>query len=150
MDASLLRLGQALLGYEARMSVLSDNVANAGTAGFKAVSMTALSFDGALSEAVGNAAGGSGDQTLYFTLRTDIDYSQGDLQKTGNDADLALSGSGFFCVQTGDGPAYVRSVSPRVDGAGYLTDANATASSARTAPSTLATAGTPSVVEARS
>lgn len=124
MDASMLRLGQTLLGYEARMSVLSDNVANAGTAGFKAVSMTALRFDDALLEAAGNAAGGSGDQTLYFTLRTDIDFSQGDLAETGDASDLALDGSGFLCVQTGGGTAYVRSVSLRVDGEGYLTDAN--------------------------
>ena len=35
---------------------------------------------------------------------TTLDQSQGALQKTGNDLDLAIEGSGYFVVQTAEWP----------------------------------------------
>jgi flagellar basal-body rod protein FlgG len=36
------------------------------------------------------------------------DFSSGEMKKTGNPFDLALTGRGFFCVQTPDGVRYTR------------------------------------------
>ncbi|NLG36555.1 MAG: flagellar hook-basal body complex protein [Clostridiales bacterium] len=122
MQASMLRLGQSLLCHEKMMSVLADNVANADTPGFKSSAAVALSFDDALSQAVENAAGSEDARTLYFEMRTDVNMSQGDIVPTGSDRDLALAGSGFFCVQTADGILYRRSVHASVNAQGILAD----------------------------
>jgi flagellar basal-body rod protein FlgF len=122
MQASMLRLGQSLLCHQKMMSLLADNVANADTPGFKSGTAVALSFDDALSQAVENAAGSEDLRTLYFEMRTGVNMSQGDLTPTGSDRDLALAGSGFFCVQTAGGTLYRRSVCATVDAQGMLAD----------------------------
>ncbi len=43
---------------------------------------------------------------MQFSSYTD--FSPGELKKTGNPLDLALTGRGFFCVQTPDGIQYTR------------------------------------------
>jgi len=45
------------------------------------------------------------------------------LQKTGNPLDLAIQGSGFFVVQTANGPMYTRDGSFQVSGSGQLVTA---------------------------
>jgi len=45
---------------------------------------------------------------------TRLDSSQGALEKTGNDLDLAIEGPGYFAVQTSTGTAYARGGNFRV------------------------------------
>jgi flagellar basal-body rod protein FlgF/flagellar basal-body rod protein FlgG len=52
---------------------------------------------------------------------TTLDRSQGALQKTGNDLDVAIQGSGFFVVQTAHGPMYTRDGSFQISATGQLT-----------------------------
>jgi flagellar basal body rod protein FlgG len=51
---------------------------------------------------------------------TKLDTSQGALQKTGNDLDLAIQGGGFFVVQTKNGPVYTRNGAFQVSSKGQL------------------------------
>ncbi|MBF0118073.1 MAG: flagellar hook-basal body protein [Desulfobacterales bacterium] len=78
---------QGGLKQERKVEVLSNHLANAETAGFK---KDILSFD--------------------YLLKTNltIDYSQGDIKLTGNNFDLALTGKGFFKVETPNGIRYTR------------------------------------------
>jgi len=48
------------------------------------------------------------------------DFTQGGLQRTGNQLDFALSGEGFFRVQTGDGILYTRAGNFLPDAQGIL------------------------------
>lgn len=49
-----------------------------------------------------------------------LDLSQGELRPTGNPLDLAITGRGFFVVETPSGPRYMRSGSLAVDRDGFL------------------------------
>ena len=49
---------------------------------------------------------------------TTLDASQGALQKTGNELDVAIEGRGYFVVQTANGPMYTRNGSFQVSAQG--------------------------------
>jgi flagellar basal-body rod protein FlgG len=53
-----------------------------------------------------------------------IDLSDGPIRQTGNPADLALQGPGFFAVENGDGEAYTRNGTFSLDQDGYLVTTN--------------------------
>lgn len=103
--------------------VLAANVANADTPGFKAsqtVFVTALAGQ--------DGAGALGGQGVAFARdrATWRDFSPGPLQTTGNPLDMAITGEGFFAVQTPSGERYTRAgrfaLSPEggvVDAAGH-------------------------------
>lgn len=96
-----------LRAQELRQSVQSNNLANAGTYGFKRdlvafqTRMNAVDEDPAMAafrtQPYANISGG------VMGVSGGIDLSQGGLQRTSNPADLALSGPGFFRVQGDNG-----------------------------------------------
>ena len=79
-----------------QLDVVANNLANAGTTGFKAQ----RHHPGSGIDAKGGAA-----PRPAFTV---VDYAQGSLQKTDNALDVAIEGEGFFAVQAGQGVAYTR------------------------------------------
>src|SRR6266849_4381319 len=92
MDPLLI---SAASGMKARMDsldMLANNLANTGTAGFKAD----REFSGLYQEA------------LPMVEKQWTDYSQGVLTPTGNSLDLALSGKGFFALNSPGGVIYSR------------------------------------------
>ena len=95
----------AYSALEARMKivdVITNNLANANTTGFK------RDFGHVLQNATGFDAG------------TLVDFSSGDLIPTGNELDVALNGSGFFVIDTPSGPRYTRSGNFALNAAGEL------------------------------
>lgn len=108
------------LAQEKRLAVLTNNLANANTVGFKAdrvvFQVEALPVvvgplptaegSGAVVSALNRLWGRDSVQTQLQALHTD--FTQGDLRDTGNPLDLALEGRGFFTVQTPAGVAYTR------------------------------------------
>lgn len=97
----------AASGLQARMDaldILSNNLANTSTSGFKADREFYSTY-----LAPGLAA--SGDPTVGeapVIQRQWTDFSQATLVTTGNPTDLALSGAGFFVVKGPNGPLYTR------------------------------------------
>jgi flagellar basal-body rod protein FlgF len=84
-----------------RLDVLSNNLANASTPGFKA---DQIHFESVLAGVkIPTAA-----DPLLSNERFSTDYSSGTLQKSDNVLDVALDGDGFFVVNTPQGPAYTR------------------------------------------
>ena len=83
-----------------RLDVISNNLANASTPGFKA---DQIQFESLLA----NVKNPSPDPVLS-SERFSTDFSSGSLQKSDNTLDLALDGDGFFVVSTPQGPAYTR------------------------------------------
>lgn len=105
----------AASGMRSRMEsldLLANNIANASTGGFKAD----REFYSLYSE-YGN------DATMPVVQKPYTDMSQGTLQGTGNQLDLALSGTGYFTVQGPNGPLYTRNGNFRLDTSGNLTSA---------------------------
>src|SRR5579863_1733308 len=108
----------AASGMRARMEsldMLANNLANAGTNGYK--------NDVEFYTLFTNEAADGGElgvpETLPMVDRHWTDFSQGLLQPTNNQLDLALDGKGFFTVTGASGPMYTRNgsftVSPQGD-----------------------------------
>jgi len=89
------------MAQEKRLEVLTNNLANINTDGYK---KDVLSFRSFLNEA--QSARGETDLVGLSDFRTD--FTQGRIVKTGNTFDLALSGKGFFEITTAEGTRYTR------------------------------------------
>lgn len=81
------------------LSVISDNIANSNTSGFK----TSRAEFG---DMVNNASNANGMGVKF--LRTSQSFSQGTIATTNNTFDMAISGNGFFQVNTDTGTTYTR------------------------------------------
>jgi len=111
MSGDIYLAAAGALACEKRLQIISNNLANANTVGFKMEQGYFKQFDPndpALS-AVQNAVGTESQADLFWTnFNVYTDYSSGPLKMTGNDFDLALEGEGFFCIQTPEGVHYTR------------------------------------------
>lgn len=87
------------------MDATANNIANAGTAGFRADRVT---FKEALT------AARSADVASVNNGGTTIDSQPGALSSTENPLDLALEGDGMFGVNTPNGPRYTRAGNFRI------------------------------------
>jgi flagellar basal-body rod protein FlgG len=117
---------------QTQLDVISNNLANVGTTGFK---RARVAFEELLYQNVRQAGANSSQQTQLPTgLQTGTGvrptatprmFTQGNLQNTGNQFDVAINGNGFFQVQMPDGTtAYSRDGSFHVDSNGQLVTVN--------------------------
>jgi flagellar basal-body rod protein FlgF/flagellar basal-body rod protein FlgG len=119
MDSGYYALSTALIARTQALDTIANNLANSSTTGYLAERNV---FSSVLT-ASENASNSSLNRAInnYGVLgETTLDMSQGALQKTGNDLDLALQGAGFFVVQTKNGPAYTRNGAFQVSSKGQL------------------------------
>jgi len=106
-----------------QMDVLTNNLANAATNGYK---QDRIVFDSLLAGNLKPPAVPEG-QTADPVLLGDrmlTDHSPGSLRQTGNPLDVAVQGDGFFAVTTPEGTAYTRQGSFRLATDGTLITAN--------------------------
>lgn len=96
-----------MAAQQRRLDSISANLANVGTIGFKR-GVTA-SHEVEVERARGKVRG--------VTTLAEVDFGQGNLQRTGRDLDLALYGEGFFAVEGPNGEVYTR------DGSFHMTEA---------------------------
>ncbi|MCM1083023.1 MAG: flagellar hook-basal body protein [Clostridium sp.] len=92
-----------------RMDVVTNNMANADTTGFKKIDVTAQSFDRQLAVKINDATEGIdvirgiGGVTLGVKIgETYFDMSPGNFRETGSQYNFALSDRGFFTISTTD------------------------------------------------
>jgi flagellar basal-body rod protein FlgG len=125
----------AKTGMEAQqtqLDTISHNLANVGTNGFKRGHVV---FEDLIYQNLRQAGAASSDQTTLPTglqvglgvrpVATSRIFTQGNLQQTTNNLDLAIKGQGFFQVQQPDGTtAYTRDGSFQVDANGQLVTNN--------------------------
>jgi flagellar basal-body rod protein FlgG len=94
-----------MVNSQKRLDVISNNLANATTTGFKSEGCTSQAFDSVYAIKIKDASVGHVNQnigTLNMGVKvgeTYRDWSQGSLQSTGNTYDFALAGEGFFSVE---------------------------------------------------
>lgn len=105
-----------------RFGTIANNLANAGTTGFK----RDLQFLRLLSDRQMELQGKRSDGQPVRSLVQDqyTDFSQGELTETGNRLDMAISGEGFFTIQTMTGVAYTRNGSFTLNENNELVDYN--------------------------
>lgn len=89
-----------------RMDIMTNNLANASTVGFKKEGSTSQSFGSVLAMKVKDASVGLATRTPIGYNNPGVkigenytDFSQGSLRGTENTFDLALSGQGFFAIE---------------------------------------------------
>lgn len=119
MNSSMYSALSGNLAAMKRMDMISNNLANVNTPGFKKDKM---SFEGMLSSITDPPAVPPA-MTADPILQKEniyIDYSSGPVSQTGNPFDMAIDGDGFFVVNTPDGPAYTRQGNFRLSGDGTL------------------------------
>ncbi len=110
-----------LIGFSKELQTISNNVANLNTPGFKGsnAQFTALFSEGGGSALSGH--GGSRSGAGLGTLSSVIDFSQGQINQTGNDLDVAIDGSGFFVLRDSAGQTlYTRNGQFKFDTDGFL------------------------------
>ncbi|MCX6622991.1 MAG: flagellar basal-body rod protein FlgF [Acidobacteria bacterium] len=112
----------AASGLRSRMDtldLLANNIANGATAGYKA---DRESYGRFVSEDAGGITGDDeGTSSMARIDRLWTDFSQGEIQPTGNQFDFAISGRGFFSVEGPSGTLYTRNGSFRLSPTGTLT-----------------------------
>jgi flagellar basal-body rod protein FlgF len=102
-----------------RMDIISNNLANVNTPGYKKDKML---FESMLAGATASPAvpQGSTADPILQKESVYVDYSSGPVNQSGNPLDLAIDGDGFFVVQTPDGQAYTRQGNFRLGADGTL------------------------------
>lgn len=98
------------------LNVTSNNLANVNTTGFKESRAQFADLFAQTQEGVSRTAVGNGAQVASVAQQ----FGQGNITSTGNNLDLALSGSGFFIVSNSGGLSYTRNGAFQVDQNGYL------------------------------
>jgi flagellar hook protein FlgE len=117
-----MALNQALSGInaaQADLNVISNNIANAGTVGFKGSRAEFAEVYAVTGLDLSSTAIGSGAELTDVAQQ----FSQGDLETTNGSLDLAISGNGFFVVNNGSGNQYTRNGAFQENAAGYVTTA---------------------------
>lgn len=140
MLRGLYNSAAAMIAQQQRTDMITNNLANVNTPGFKADQAALRSFPNMLIQAMDNSKPmprsqiiGSLSTGVYLQERMP-NFAQGSLQETGNNTDIALiqaqvpineetgvSGALLYTVQNQDGEVrYTRNGSLAVDGEGFL------------------------------
>ncbi|MFA5371057.1 MAG: flagellar basal-body rod protein FlgG [Sideroxydans sp.] len=132
MIRSLWIAKTGLEAQQTQMDVISNNLANVSTTGFK---RSRAVFEDLLYQNLRQPGAQSSQQTQIPSglqigtgvrpIATERIHTQGNLQQTGNQLDMAIQGNGFFQILLPDGStAYTRDGSFQSDSQGQLVTAN--------------------------
>jgi flagellar basal-body rod protein FlgG len=132
MNRSLWIAKTGMEGQQFKLDTISNNLANVATNGYKRAGVV---FEDLMYDSLRQVGAASSDQTqlptgLQVGLGTRVsastrNFSQGNLQQSGNNLDIAIKGQGFFQIQLPDGSTgYSRDGSFQLDPSGQLVTAN--------------------------
>ena len=127
MIRSMYSAVSGLKGHQTRMDVVGNNIANVNTTGFKASRVT---FADMISQNLSGASsptgtiGGVNPKQIGLGMSvaaTDLLYTNGSVQQTGKNTDVAISrGDGLFIVSRGEQKYYTRNGAFSFDAEGNL------------------------------
>lgn len=126
MMRSLYSGVSGMQNHQTRMDVIGNNISNVNTTGFK---RGRVNFHDLLSQQMSGAArptdevGGVNPKEVGLGMNIasiDTIHTQGSLQTTGVQTDLAIQGNGFFIMRSGERQYYTRAGNFGVDSAGTL------------------------------
>lgn len=107
MDSLIATAASGMRSRTETLDLLANNIANAGTAGYKADEESYNLYFGK-NAWEGYDEGRPPGAEMPVVQRNWTDFSQGSLVPTGSATDLALESTGFFVVNTQSGPLYTR------------------------------------------
>ena len=126
MFSGFYNLASGMITHGKHLDVISNNMANVVTTGFKVDTFTGQTFDEVMYSLVGNKDKNFIDigERSYATVPSQLytDYTQGSFDETGMPLDFAIDddGRGFFAIQTDAGIRYTRAGDFSLDEEGYL------------------------------
>ncbi len=128
MNPALWAAKTGLDAQQTRMAVVSNNLANVNTTGFKKsravfedLLYQTVTQVGAATSQNTQASSGMALGTGVRVVATEKTYTQGNLNQTGNALDLAINGRGFFQVLLPDGTlGYTRAGDFQLNASGQL------------------------------
>ena len=110
MIRSLYTAISGMITQEARQDVITNNLANANTTGFKGDNLAVKKFDDVLIQNYDKQVGGKNVRNVIGSLSNgakvddvNTDFSQGTIENSDSSTDFALEGRGFFTVQRANG-----------------------------------------------
>ncbi len=118
--------GTGMLTQRSKMDVIINNITNSDTNGYKKDQVISQSFQDMLLSRLDDPSILSrtpyvGPQnTGIYVDELVTDFTQGPMEQTDQRTDIAISGDGFFSVQTPNGVRYTRSGDFQVDANGTL------------------------------
>ena len=132
MDSALWVAKTGLDAQQTRMAVISNNLANVNTTGFK---MSRAAFEDLLYQNVRQAGAQSTQDTILpsglmlgtgvHTVATEQIFTQGNIVNTDNALDIAINGQGFFQILRPDGTlGYTRDGTFQTDAQGQMVTSN--------------------------
>lgn len=118
-----------------RLDIISNNLANSATIGYKEENVTNQSFRDMIAVKIRDGSNGYVDEpigTMNLGVKigeTYMDWGQGSLRETGNTYDLAIQGDGFFKIRVTDKQGnneimYTRCSTFKCTQDGYIVDAD--------------------------
>lgn len=130
MYQGFYNLASGMLTQSRNLNVISNNMVNVQTAGYKSDTMVSTTFQEEMlirtgAQQKGNPTDLATTSKIKTAERTYVNYEQGSFDITDGIYDFALSGNGFFCIQTAAGERYSRNGAFYVDEEGFLSLAEA-------------------------
>ncbi|MDD4074941.1 MAG: flagellar basal-body rod protein FlgF [Eubacteriales bacterium] len=128
MIRGLYIAGTGMLTQRNKMDVITNNLTNADTIGFREESMLSRTFEDMLLDRENDPAVLRQDRQVGpLSTGTHIDeinisFGQGAPEETGLTTDMAIEGDGFFVVNTPAGDRYTRAGNFTLDAQGVLRD----------------------------
>ena len=122
MERGLYIAASGMVSEMARQDLISNDLANASTAGYKSDRVVQSSFGDLLLRNTqnGQTIGPLGEGSRIDRQVTDLTAAP--IKETGEDLDFAIEGDGFFAVQTAQGVRYTRNGQFTAAANGRLTD----------------------------
>lgn len=106
MSGTIYKAASGALLMQQRLDILSNNLANVSTVGYKADRPEFRIPDTQPAETTQTAMPTLSPYSPPMTFH--VDFSSGALLQTRNPLDVAIQGDGFFEIQTDNGPQYTR------------------------------------------
>lgn len=117
MIKGIYRSASGMVPQVKKQEAIANNIANAGTTGFK----QDITFNRELTRAESKLSKDRIDWQTALENRVHVDHAPGVFDKTDNPLDFALDGDGFFTLQSPEGETMLtRSGSFVVDDQGYM------------------------------
>ena len=118
-------LGSTMISQNRNLNVISNNMANAATTGYKSDKYLSSTFREEMLYRSGNITPNKrtpiGTTAMIQATNARVtDYEQGAMEPTEMPLDLAINGEGFFVIQKGEDLVYTRNGSFITDDEGYL------------------------------
>lgn len=104
MIKEMYTAAMGMMSQQTRLEVISNNIANASTVGYKRDSVFERNLIDSKASLYNVASSGEQDDPPIGSY---IDFSKGAFEETGNKLDLAIDGTGFFLLTDNEGKRYL-------------------------------------------